>query len=228
MLYIIYLKIYGKAGVGLPTSSAWNLVTLTKTFAGGDFEGEDYLGLTIYPSTIGEKLAGSIDIIATKLEIGNQQTLAHQDVQGNWVLNDSPNFDLQYTLCSQYSPSTGEFVGSQHSNPNVLDNARWDNIYNVINQGVLSEYTELGYTIDRWKLTPVDVLSMKLESDNIALHVSGASGGYPNIVYTFEYPEQYIGKQMTFSALIKKPRWAQLYITRETRYKRFWIYCLCK
>lgn len=194
-----------KAGIDLPTSSAWNLVTLTKTFVEDDFGNDDVFGLNIYPSTIGQNLAGSIDIIAIKLELGNQQTLAHQDAEGNWILNDPPNYDLQYALCSQYSPITGEFVGSQHSNDNLLDNAYWDNIYNVINQRNLPEYTTVGYSIDRWKLSPVDVLSMELEPDNIALHVSGASDGYPYIVYTFEYPEQYIGKQMTFSALIKNP-----------------------
>lgn len=194
-----------EAGIDLPTSSAWNLVTLTKTFVEDDFGNDDAFGLNIYPSTIGQNLAGSIDIIAIKLELGDQQTLAHQDAEGNWVLNDPPNYDLQYALCSQYSPITGEFVGSQHSNDNLLDNAYWDNIYNVINQRNLPEYTTVGYSIDRWKLSPVDVLSMELEPDNIALHVSGASDGYPYIVYTFEYPEQYIGKQMTFSALIKNP-----------------------
>ena len=61
-------------------------------------------------------------VIAAKLERGPIQTLAHQDADGNWVLNDPPDYDLQYALCSLYSPITGEWVGSQHSNPNLLDN----------------------------------------------------------------------------------------------------------
>lgn len=91
-----------------------------------------------------------IDIVAMKLEIGSQQTLAHQDADGNWVLNDPPNYDLQYALCSLYSPSTGEWVGNQHSNPNLLDN--WY-FADPINQRGQTEYTSQRvqqYTIDRW------------------------------------------------------------------------------
>ena len=142
---------FWKAGINLPTSSAWNLVTLTKTFVEDDFGNDDVFGLNIYPSTIGQNLAGSIDIIAIKLEPGNQQTLAHKDENGNWVLNDPPNYDLQYALCNQYSPITGEFVGSQHSNPNLLDNAYWADKGYIINQRGLDEYTGAGYTIDRWR-----------------------------------------------------------------------------
>ena len=93
----------------------------------------------------------SINLVAAKLELGNQQTLAHKDADGNWAPNDPPNYDLQYLLCSQYSPSTGEFVGSQHSNPNLLDNAYWADKGYIINQRGLDEYTGAGYTIDRWR-----------------------------------------------------------------------------
>ena len=93
----------------------------------------------------------SINLVAAKLELGNQQTLAHKDADGNWAPNDPPNYDLQYALCNQYSPITGEFVGSQHSNPNLLDNAYWADKGYIINQRGLDEYTGAGYTIDRWR-----------------------------------------------------------------------------
>lgn len=35
-------------------------------------------------------LSGSVEIVAAKLELGSVQTLAHQDANGNWVLNDPP------------------------------------------------------------------------------------------------------------------------------------------
>jgi len=42
-------------------------------------------------------------IIATKLELGSQQTLAHQDAYGNWVLNDPPpNKALELLKCQRY------------------------------------------------------------------------------------------------------------------------------
>ena len=40
-------------------------------------------------------------IVATKLELGTQQTLAHQDADGNWVLNEIPNRAEQLLRCSQ-------------------------------------------------------------------------------------------------------------------------------
>lgn len=88
-------------------------------------------------------------IKAVKLELGSKQTLAHQDASGNWVLNDPIDYDLQYALCSQYSPITGEWVGSQHSNQNLLDN--WY-FADPINQRGQTEYTTKGYMIDRWYL----------------------------------------------------------------------------
>lgn len=115
---------------------------------------------------------------AVKLELGNQQTLAHQDENGNWVLNDPPNYDLQYLLCSQYSPSTGEFVGSQHSNPNLLDNAYWADKDYIINQRGQTEYTDTGYTIDRWKNSLID--KVEIFEDYISLSVSNTSNAYAN------------------------------------------------
>ena len=91
----------------------------------------------------------SIVFEAVKLELGPVQSLAHQDGDGNWVLNDPPDYDLQYALCSLYSPITGEWIGNQHSNPNLLDN--WY-FADPINQRGKAEYGTAGYTIDRWAL----------------------------------------------------------------------------
>lgn len=44
----------------------------------------------------------NIDIKAIKLEIGDKQTLAHQDSNGNWVLNDSPPNKVTELLKCQY------------------------------------------------------------------------------------------------------------------------------
>lgn len=62
-----------------------------------------------------------IDMVAWKLELGSQQSLAYQGDDGNWYMTAPPDYDLQYALCSMYSPSTGEWVGNQHSNQNLLD-----------------------------------------------------------------------------------------------------------
>lgn len=40
---------------------------------------------------------------AIKLELGDQQTLAHQDADGNWVLNEIPNYAEQLARCQRYA-----------------------------------------------------------------------------------------------------------------------------
>lgn len=39
---------------------------------------------------------------AAKLELGDRQTLAHQDENGNWVLNEVPNFQQELAKCQRY------------------------------------------------------------------------------------------------------------------------------
>ena len=40
--------------------------------------------------------------VAAKLELGSQQTLAHQDADGNWLLNESPDYGEQLARCQRY------------------------------------------------------------------------------------------------------------------------------
>lgn len=46
--------------------------------------------------------ANKARIYAVKLELGSQQTLAHQDVDGNWVLNEIPNYGEQLARCQRH------------------------------------------------------------------------------------------------------------------------------
>lgn len=46
---------------------------------------------------------GHFTLVSAKLELGAQQTLAHQDTNGNWVLNDPPpNQALELEKCQRY------------------------------------------------------------------------------------------------------------------------------
>ena len=45
---------------------------------------------------------GELEITAIKLELGSQQTLAHQDENGNWVLNEIPDYGEQLRRCQRY------------------------------------------------------------------------------------------------------------------------------
>lgn len=51
---------------------------------------------------------GVLDLFAAKLELGPNQTLAHQDADGNWVLNDpAPNFTDELMRCARYQQFLG-------------------------------------------------------------------------------------------------------------------------
>lgn len=50
-----------------------------------------------------QSTTGEIKIQAAKLELGDTQTLAHQDAEGNWVLSDAPpNFGEELLKCQRY------------------------------------------------------------------------------------------------------------------------------
>ena len=52
---------------------------------------------------IQKKLSGNaLTVKAAKLELGSQQTLAHQDADGNWVLNEIPDYGEQLARCQRY------------------------------------------------------------------------------------------------------------------------------
>lgn len=44
----------------------------------------------------------SATILAVKLELGDTQTLAHQDSSGNWILNEIPDFGEQLRRCQRF------------------------------------------------------------------------------------------------------------------------------
>ena len=73
--------------------SDWTLVQMQGTIVSGT----DY---HIYVQT--RQGSGNCYVKAVKLELGSQQTLAHQDADGNWVLNEIPDYGEQLTRCQRY------------------------------------------------------------------------------------------------------------------------------
>lgn len=60
-------------------------------------------------------------LTAVKLELGDTQTLAHQDSSGNWILNEIPDFEEQLKRCEFYrrvSDSGHYFSGAIYSDSN--------------------------------------------------------------------------------------------------------------
>lgn len=47
-----------------------------------------------------------VPLLAIKLELGDTQTLAHQDGNGNWVLNEIPDYGEQLAQCQRYAFSS--------------------------------------------------------------------------------------------------------------------------
>lgn len=152
--------------------------------------------------------AGTIKIVAAKLELGSQQTLAHQE-NGVWVLNEVPDYAEEYAKCALYSPITGALAGSLQTNRNILDD--W---YFVgggsqqgggsfpINQRGEQEYTGPGYSIDRWVIQ--DANTLRLESDGVSLSSSSDRGSTYAMLQRSEFSKFIIGYEYTFSVLTDK------------------------
>lgn len=70
-------------------------------------------------ATLGVRLAAGATspvILAVKLELGSQQTLAHQKADGSWALNEIPDYAEQLLKCQRYlRPAGTQFITSQAS-----------------------------------------------------------------------------------------------------------------
>lgn len=63
---------------------------------------KDFGNGNLYANILSTAAEGSITILAAKLELGDTQTLAHQDASGNWVLNEIPDYGEQLARCQRY------------------------------------------------------------------------------------------------------------------------------
>ena len=141
---------------------------------------------------------GPHEVVALKTELGAHQTLAWQNEEGAWELIDPPDYALQYALCCQYSPITGDFVGSQHSNENLLDNWYFANKDIIINQRNQIEYIGQFYTIDRWVNRGANT-KITLQDDGIKYTFGVEIGGFNQSI---ENPKRLVGKTVTCSILV--------------------------
>ena len=89
----------------LITCTGQVLLGVALTIASADIEGKG--SLNIYTGGVNLQFhvavysGQSISIKAAKLELGSQQTLAHQE-NGNWVLNEIPDYGEQLARCQRY------------------------------------------------------------------------------------------------------------------------------
>lgn len=103
-------KLYSPDFVVATTANQWMVVSTSFRVADN---APDKLNLIFYPdkTEVGDQ---TVDILAIKLELGDTQTLAHQDSSGNWILNEIPDFGEQLRRCQLYRWRfcPAEYVGS--------------------------------------------------------------------------------------------------------------------
>lgn len=51
----------------------------------------------------------SVSVVAAKVERGGEQTLAHQDASGQWVLNEIPDYGEELAKCQRYQVDIGGY-----------------------------------------------------------------------------------------------------------------------
>jgi len=84
-------------------------------------EGTVYVRVGVYVSSNAKLAVGDvITLRAAKLELGTQQTLAHQDANGNWVLNEIPDYGLELLKCQRYY----QLFSSEAARPTALADYR--------------------------------------------------------------------------------------------------------
>lgn len=104
----VTLSALTKGGVGMlgetngyqahiPMSEDWTLSKITYTFRAGDTYAKQH------PLISPKDPENALIVHCMKLEEGVQQTLAHKNASGNWVLNDPPpNPTLELLKCQRY------------------------------------------------------------------------------------------------------------------------------
>lgn len=78
------------------SETEWSLVLFTTTFGSPSIQSCD-----AWINIAANSNNAYVDIAAVKLEIGDTQTLAHQE-NGVWVLNEMPDFETQLLRCQRY------------------------------------------------------------------------------------------------------------------------------
>lgn len=148
-----------------------NTGVLPSTFnnSGGQIsvsDGTNVIGqLYVSSSTIQVRLrsaanSGTITFVAAKLELGTEQTLAHQE-NGVWVLNEIPDYEEELIKCQTSTADPSDTYANKTLSVNVTNRNLLDNWYFMQSQvrggqlpinrrGLTTLSTLQAYFIDRW------------------------------------------------------------------------------
>lgn len=122
----------------------------------------------------------TLGIQAAKLELGDTQTLAHQDTDGNWVLNEVPDYGEQLRRCQRYFVrinnvyASGQVAGN---NTSFVDFAmpvplRTNPVLTVRSKGALSS--------DGIIIAPSEIRLAAREENHIYLNITTQATLTPN------------------------------------------------
>ena len=165
----------------LAGTNDWELVILTVTIP------DDVADVVQSARFRGKAVNTNYDIRAIKLELGSVQTLAHQDTDGAWVINEIPDYGVEAVRCgAAYMPGQAGI--------NIADNWYFPH---PVNQRGQTVYTGAGYCIDRWKLTNSSA-KLTVGSGGVTL---GTTGGNVWMQSYLEDGDQLLGKTVTVSLL---------------------------
>ena len=124
----------------------------------------------------------NLELIAAKLELGSEQTLAHQDENGEWVLNDPPpNFQQELAKCQRYLYniipifSGGQYVSWYYAGIG-LANSTTDCLVKIDTPTTMRIAPTVVYE-GKWALSPTGLVAQGVEV--ISMNISNPhSDGY--------------------------------------------------
>lgn len=114
-LSVLISEITGEADIRLGNSS--NGLIASKDISGVGLHTLTFDSDDIYSVSLGAFNGNSVTFTAVKLEAGDKQTLAYQNEDGEWVLNEVPDYAKELAKCQRYQLRVGYAPGSSSSTP---------------------------------------------------------------------------------------------------------------
>lgn len=116
----------GTMKLGVFCNSIWYEKTITRLSNKFDLYS---VTVTIPDSTLNEDIMiangsnsdAEFTILAAKLELGDTQTLAHQDADGNWVLNEMPNYNEELLKCCMSTADSTDTYANNKITPAAIN-----------------------------------------------------------------------------------------------------------
>lgn len=106
---IINGKLYYKSGTGTITITVTDLGNIYLTKEAG-----------VYYVVLRPVNNRTFTVKAVKLELGSTQTLAHQDAEGNWVLNEIPDYNEELLKCCMSTADSSDTYANNKKTPAAI------------------------------------------------------------------------------------------------------------